>query len=456
MRRSGGWRARVVRWVAVALLAPGVAACAVQAGADQPALVGRVVAVGLPGAGPVATVGRFLPGGPIHDNPAFAAFTQPGRILDPVRLLVGTRSNLGAAPAVTGERPGSIVSIDPVGSTLLRVPADLAGTGGQTVAVDGRIRLFSAQAREFVNAVTNPHAATAAEPAVSNILGLSLNNAFGRIWPANAPCGLSGAGEETILDPGGMPLAGAPDTRAGGVYRGSVTNRLPAQVTAGSLDSASVGTALIGRALDNPKRAVFAVVTADGAVSQAHTEQGVDGLAAPGTISDLRHRGDADDLHVGALLRYYAPDPVLYVSDPVANEVVALTLARDDIGKVRRLSRVERFRRSAFSEPVDMAPTVAEHNHRDWSSNTTLAELADIYVLNRGNNTIARMKTDGTVIAVRQVRLAGGDLGPARLNGITTSSDGSRIYVTVTGRLPGHQEDGAVLELPAFTAEVGS
>jgi hypothetical protein len=45
---------------------------------------------------------------------------------------------------------------------------------------------------------------------------------------------------------------------------------------------------LIGRALDDPTRAVFAVVSADGAISQAHTQQGVDGLAPAGTISDLR------------------------------------------------------------------------------------------------------------------------------------------------------------------------
>jgi hypothetical protein len=456
MRRQGGWRAVVVRSVALAALVPGTVGCGAVARAGEPALVGRVVAVGLPGAGPVAMVGRFLPGGPIHDQAAFAAFTQPGRVLDPTRLLVGTHSNLGATPAVSGERPGTIVSIDPTGSQLLTVPADLAGSGGQATAAGGRIQLFSAQAPEFVNGLMNPQAATAAEPAVSNILGLSLNNAFGRIWPANAPWGLNGMGAETILDPGGMPLAGAPDTRAGGVYLGSVTNRVPAQVTRGSLDAAAVGTALIGRALDNPKRAVFAVVTADGAVVQAHTEQGVDGLAPPGTISDLRRSRSAGDLHVGAVLRYYAADPVLYVSDPVAGEVVALTLGKDDAGKVRRLSRVERFRSGSFSEPVDLAPTVPEHNHRDWSSNTTLAELADIYVLNRGNNTIARMKTDGTVIAVRRVVLGDGDLGPARLNGIATSGDGSRIYVTVTGRLPGHQEDGAVLELPAFTAEVGS
>ena len=111
------------------------------------------------------------------------------------------------------------------------------------------------------------------------------------------------------------------------------------------------------------------------------------------------------------------------------------------------------YKSAAFDMPVDLAPTVSEANHRDWSSNTTLAELADIYVLNRGNNTITRMKVDGTVIATRAVVLPGNKtLGKAKLNGIATSMDGSNIYVTVTGTLPGYSQDGAVLELPAFTS----
>ena len=48
---------------------------------DVPAasLTGRVIAVGIPGVGAISPVGAFLAGGPIHDNPDFAAYTQPGR-----------------------------------------------------------------------------------------------------------------------------------------------------------------------------------------------------------------------------------------------------------------------------------------------------------------------------------------------------------------------------------------
>jgi DNA-binding beta-propeller fold protein YncE len=81
-----------------------------------------------------------------------------------------------------------------------------------------------------------------------------------------------------------------------------------------------------------------------------------------------------------------------------------------------------------------------------------LDKQADLYVANRGNNTIVRMRQDGTVVAVRRIRLSDGrGLGDLRLNGIATSSDGSKVWVTMTGHLPGFgQLSGAVLELSAF------
>jgi hypothetical protein len=72
--------------------------------------------------------------------------------------------------------------------------------------------------------------------------------------------------------------------------------------------------------------------------------------------------------------------------------------------------------------------------------------------VNRGNNTVTRMKVDGTVIGTRKVQLPDNkSLGAAKLNGITTSLDGAKIYVSVTGKLPGYNEEGALLELPSFT-----
>jgi len=62
-------------------------------------LTGRVVAVGIPGAGAISPVGVFHPGGPIADKPEFAAYVQAGRVLDPGRILVSSSSNFGAPAA---------------------------------------------------------------------------------------------------------------------------------------------------------------------------------------------------------------------------------------------------------------------------------------------------------------------------------------------------------------------
>src|SRR5262249_58833128 len=119
-------------------------------------LIGRIVAVGVPGVSAISPVGAFLPGGPIHDNPAFAAYTQPGRILDPARILVGSRSNFGAALATPGEQEGSFLSIDPRGAAILVIPSDFAAEGGQASPLGGRVQMFSANSPAFFNGVNNP------------------------------------------------------------------------------------------------------------------------------------------------------------------------------------------------------------------------------------------------------------------------------------------------------------
>ena len=123
-----------------------------------------------------------------------------------------------------------------------------------------------------------------------------------------------------------------------------------------------------------------------------------------------------------------------------------------DDGVVFRVTGVRYLASEVLHEPVDLAPVNVESTDPNFSSNTTLDQNSDFYVANRGNNTIVRMRQDGTVVVVRRVRLADGrSLGDARLNGIATSPDGTTIWVTVTGRLPGHEHaEGAVLELHAF------
>ena len=120
---------------------------------------GRVVAVGIPGVSAVSPVGTFLPGGPIHDKPALAAFTEPGRVLDPARILLASTSNFGEVPANADQLPGSILSLDPRGTDIIVVPPDFAMAGGQASALGGRLQMFSAQNPAFLNSIKTPGAA---------------------------------------------------------------------------------------------------------------------------------------------------------------------------------------------------------------------------------------------------------------------------------------------------------
>jgi hypothetical protein len=424
------------------------------------ALEGRIVAIGIPGVSAISVVGSFLPGGPIHDNPALAAFTAPGAVLDPVRLLVASTSNFGEPLANADQLSGSILSIDPNGKLPIVVPPEFAAAGGQAVAHGGALQMYSAQNSAFKNSIHTPGAPTARYTGVSNPLGLSINNAFGRIWPVNAPYGLEGIGSSSIDDPSGEPLAGAPDPLLGGVYAGNLTPRMPAQLIPGALNTGAVGTAFLGRSPDGSTKAVFAVITADGAIVQEHTLRALDGLAPSSTVGSILARrwndefDDSDDHRgaqprVGALVNY-SPNRVLYVSEPFDNSIAALSLSDD--GLIFHVTSVHHTKSKALDEPVDMAPVVIESSDPDWSSNTTLDVNSDIYVANRGNNTIVRMHQDGTVVAIRKVTLRGGrNLEHARLNGIAGSPDGAKIWVTLTGQLfDWIPLRGAVLELPSF------
>lgn len=425
-------------------------------GAGQiPSLDGRLVAVGIPGVSAIAPVGTFLPGGPIPTK--FPAYIQPGAVLDPKRLLVGSTSNFGEPLSDPRQLPGSFLSIDPTGTSVLVVPPNFAAGGGQASALGGFVQMYSAQNPAFLNSINNPAAPTASYTGVSNPLGLSINNAFGRLWPANAPYELPGIGSSTILDPAGEPLAGAPSpTLIGGVYAGSLTRRQP-QLIAGSLDTGAVGTALLGKSPDGSAKAVFAVVCVDGSIVQEHTLKGLDGLAPAGTVSPLLagpwDRGGDNEEHpqprVGVLLNY-SPSRILYVSEPFTNSIAVIPLTDDGI--VFHIGKMTRIFTAALNEPIDLAPVTMETSDPNWASNTTLDVQADIYVANRGNNTVLHMRQDGTVVAQRHITMAGGKpLGALQLNGIATSPDGTKIWVTLSGPVPGMgTTKGAVLELPPF------
>lgn len=442
--------------------ATGSSTASITARGEQPPFIdARVVASGISGASAISPIGTFLPGSPINSNPDLRALTAPGRVLDPTRIVVGSRSNFGAPKAHADQFEGSFLSIDPQGSRLA-VPAGFAGSGDQASALSGAVQMYSAQSPNWLNGIYNQAAVTADQPGVANPLGMSINNAFGRLWPANAPYGLEGLGSSSITDPDGRPLKGAPNPRTGGVYFGDLTGRQPAQVIPGSLSKAAVGTALLGRSPDGTGRAVFAVVVADGSIVQEHTEKALDGIAPPGTAQPLATRSWPDDdpghperrvlPRLGAIVSY-APTFELYVSQPFDNSIKAieLTTGGPSGNEVFMPVGARVVRSPALDEPLDLAPVRIEVAHPDHASNTTMQPNTDFYVCNRGNSTIVRMRQDGSVVAARRVRVGDVSLGQARLNGIATSSDGSRIWVTYVGKLPGSSDRrGGVLELRAF------
>jgi hypothetical protein len=445
----------------------------------------RVVAVNIPGASAISQVGPFLNNSEIcatksdgatipfpHPIPTgFSQFIQTGAMLDPNRILVGSRSNFGAALAVGVGQEGSFLSIDPSSPNVLSASQDFAQSGLQASTLGGAVQMFSANSPNWYNGHNNPSASTASYTGVSNPLGLSNNNAFGRLWPANAPSGDTGLGSSSILDPDGRPLNKPPSSVIGGVYVGDLTDRDKVlgppnkQVISGSLSTGAVGTAFLGPSPDRNDsgtcRAVFAVVTADGAIVQEHTQKGLDGIAPEGTIQPLLGRSWASpdqvvEPRLGVLMNPYTATPnaawQLFVSEPFNNTIAVINLAvvgtapNQVFGLLNPLSPVSRISSDSLKLPVDLAPVKRDADSAAWASNTTLDKDSDFYVANRGNNTIVRMSQNGTVVSVRRVALDS-PVNNASLNGIATSTDGTTIYVTFT--IPSSIQ-GGVLALPAF------
>ena len=106
----------------------------------------QVVAVNIPGASAIAQIGTFLPEVALppeqcaHPIPTlFSSFIQQGAVLDPNRILVGSRSNFGAPLPISVGTEGSFLSIDPSGSSVLSVPPNFAQSGVQSSALGGAV-----------------------------------------------------------------------------------------------------------------------------------------------------------------------------------------------------------------------------------------------------------------------------------------------------------------------------
>jgi hypothetical protein len=470
--------------VAGCILCAGEQSATSQAAREHPItnVNAHVIAINIPGASAISQVGTFLnnpvPPACAHPIPTlFSSYIQPGEVLDPNRILVGSRSNFGAPLAAGAGAEGSFLSIDPGGPGILRVPRDFAQSGNQSSTLGRAVQMFSANSPYWYNDVNNSGANTRSFTGVSNPLGLSNNNAFGRVWPANAPFGDAGAGSSSILDPNGLPLAGAPNALIGGVYVGSLTNRNlvttppQAQVIPGSLSTGAVGTALLGPSPDGTCKAVFSVVTADGAIVQENTLKGLDGLAPAGTVEPLLGRSwdtpnqddepglDRDPLNqgieprLGVLMNPYTSTPglswQLFISEPFNNTiaVVKLVVFGTAPNQVFGFDSISRISSDSLKLPVDLTPVQRDVDNLNWASNTTLDDGSDFYVVNRGNNTIVRMRQDGGVVAIRRVTIDNSPLDDVRLNGVAISTDGKTIYVTFVGP---SKHQGGVLALPAF------
>lgn len=426
----------------------------------------RIVALDIPGASAVAQNGTFLnvPPPQACANPIptkFPSYIGPGAVLDPNRILVASQWNFGAPLAVGAGAQGAFLSIDPRGANPLFIPPTFASSGVQASALGGAVQMFSANSPHWLNGVNNPSALTKQFTGVSNPLGLSNNNAFGRIWPANSPFGLGGVGSSSILDPTGLPLAGAPNPLIGGVYVDDLTDRSvvasPAQpqVIPGGLNAGAVGTALLGPSPDGSCKAVFAVVTADGAIVQEHTLKGLDGLAPPETVSPILGgpQQGAIEPRFGVVMNPYNLSlPVvrqLFITEPFLNTiaVVNLTVTGTAPNQVFGLGAVAKITSPALNVPVDLTPVQRDADNVNWASNSTLDDGSDFYVANQGDNTIVRMKQDGTVVALRSVTVDGFALKFIKLNGIAASVDGSTIFATVVDPVFGQ---GGVLAMPVF------
>ena len=454
---------------------PGVAAqVAAQDAVPTYVLQARIVAVGVRDVGGVRQVGTFHAGGPIPGNAEFLLKTRPGRVLDPGRVLVASGSNYGAPLASGKHAAGSILSIDPRTAGTVVVASDFAadparvGAFGHTASPP--LQLFSAQNPAYLNRAYNRGARTADEPAVSNPRYISINNAFGRPWFASSPFGTRGPGASSVLDPDGRPLDNAPSDVAGGVFAGAITNRstvpiapprsrppsfidkwlkyrASGQLTTGGLSHGGLGTAFLGASPDTTGFAVFALVAGDGSVAQIHVQDGVDGLAPPGTITPV-----ADNVALAGMAFKWIPDRALFVADRARDRVAVLDLADD--GRHFTLARVSYLSAPELKAPIDVAAAIPEIANPRFSSHTTLAAGSDLFVANRGDGSLLRLSLDGRVRARAQVQVAGlGVVGADRLRGMAVSADAQRIWLTLEGELPqfaGHE--GLLLEVTAFDA----
>lgn len=308
------------------------------------------------------------------------------------RTFFTRRQLLAGAAALGGVAAGSVATLN-----------------GRIIAsgIPGASAVASIDTRVLVGSRSNFGAPKPrADQAAGSFLSVDLAGERLRVPPRFADDAHDGAvrRHSAVANPLGLSIA-----NSGGGFS-------PASAPYGLVDHAAVGTALVGRV----------VVRADGSI---------DGVAPARTVQPIARRSWK---YAMPRLGVVASATRLYVSQPFDDSIRVIELAGPAPART--------FRSWLLAQPVDLAPVLPD------SASTTLREGSDIYVCNRGNASIVRMRQDGSVAAVRRVLIHGWSLGRhAWLNGIGTSADGTKLFVTYVGSLPGADDCyGGVVELPTF------
>lgn len=408
----------------------------------------------------IRQIAPFHAGGAIPSNPAFLIETLEGGVLNPDRLLVSSASNYGLDLYNRQMLPGAILSLD-VSRGQYAVPKNFAAQDKK--ALDGKVILYSAQNRDYINGYYNSNAITRDLPNVSNPTYISINNAFGRPWQSNSPFGIDGAGLVSVSDPDGKPFANAPSIESGGVFFGDMSNRvrgdyqtnttlrfwLPGNVArtnrhqyiAGHLNTGSISTTFLGISPDSTNFAVFAAVGADGSVSQIHVQDGVDGLIEKAVIKPHRKDGTL----AGTVFRW-VPDFGLYITDFYGDRIALLSLTTDE--HIYRAKGVSYITSPEIQRPVDIAAAIPEIANPRFSSNTTLAGTSDLYVANR-NGTLLRIDQKGKILAKVKVKTDYRNSLNGEIKSISTSYDAQTIFVGMEGK----RDRDFIVKIPAFDAD---
>ena len=176
----------------------------------------------------------------------------------------------------------------------------------------------------------------------------------------------------------------------------------------------------------------------DGALAQVHVEDGVDGLAPPGTLAPLARPAAEDRSEPGrvGMVFNWVPDRFLYVTDPGNDAIAAAAILTTTSGSSSR-------RDATAGEPAllgagrpragsarDRQPRVLEQHDGSPAARTCTSPTA------ARARSCACARTAGSWPSPAIALPGRGVVGAGQLNGIAVSSDAGRIWVSLSGAAP--------------------